>query len=368
MKKWTILGSGLCMAALAACSSSSSVGTGNDAGKTDSSAKTDAGTGMKDGGSSIDPSTWTAASSWSVKAPGDAGMGSSDPYAIVMGGGTSAYVLRNLSNVIDVIDTSATSDAGVVTSSIDLSSLVQSGDADGLVEVTAGFYDPTRQLVYVVLGNINTFATLDYMGNYDTICVGTTSTVVAIDTTTNTLKPLGGTGMGGSIALLGYDPTSIVYDAANDRVLIVEAGCNPEPATDGGAPGPLRRRGVEAVALAGGTTAVLLDNSTQGFPGSFVYVGPHQAVVGFSYPTYQAFAWDPTTPTLGTQYANAPQVFDYDGSGNLVGVNVNYGADGGVTVDTTSMSLASGMAVKLVSNAAPPGTDYVGSVGVWPRP
>jgi len=316
----------------------------------------------------LDPSTWTVAASYSVALPADGGTGGSDSMAVVVAEPTQAYVIRYNSNVIDVIDPTKTTDAGTPTGSIDLTSLVQTADADGFVEATAGTYVSSSKLLYVVLGNVNLYATDTYMGNTDTICGTTSSTVIAIDTMTNAVKTLGGTGPGGGIALAGYDPTSAVYDAANGRIFIFEAGCNIAPTTEAGAPGAVKLRGVEAVDLTTNTSKVLVDTSDKGFPGSFVYINAHQAVVGFSYPTYEAYNWDPTQTTLASQLPNAPNLFDYDGNGNLVGATVNYPAVGSATTDILSMSLGDGTATTLVANVIPPGNGYIGSVGVWPRP
>lgn len=315
----------------------------------------------------IDPSTWSVASSYSVALPVDGGGGGSDSLAVVVAEPTQAYVLRYLSNVIDVIDPTKAVDAGTPTASIDLTSLLQATDEDGLVEVTAGTYVPATKLLYVVLGNIDRY-TVSASDDYELLCGATKSTVVAIDTTTNTVKSLGGTGMGGSIALLGFDPTSAVYDAANGRLLIFEAGCNPAPTTDAGAPGPVQLRGIESVDLATNTTKVLVDTSNKGFPASFVYINAHQAVVGFQFPT-AAYNWDPTLTTLASNLPNAPDLFDYDGNGNLVGARIN-SSDAGVALSTDiiSMSLGDGTATTLVANAIPIGNGYLASVGVWPRP
>jgi hypothetical protein len=316
----------------------------------------------------IDPSTWTVDGTWSVALPGDSGGAYSDPYAVVVASESQVYAIRYESNSIDVFDITTPADGGKSKAAVDLRSLVQSHDTDGNVEATAAAYVASSKLLYVVLGNIDTFATDDYMGSFDTICVQTTSSVIAIDTTTNTVVSLHGTAPGGGIALHGYDPTSMVYDAAGSRLLIFEAGCNPAPTSDGGAPGILQQRGVEEVDLKGNTSKILLDASNQGFPGNFVYVDPTHAVLGFIYPSPVAFRWDPTSTSLGAMLPNAPQAFDYDGNGNLVGASVNYGDGGATTTDLVSTSLATGKRTTLKSNVIPLGSGYVGSVGVWPRP
>lgn len=315
----------------------------------------------------VDPAKWTVDSSWSVAQKVDAG-GPSDPYAVAVSTGKELFVARYGSNVIDVFDTTQAADAGPPKAVVDLTPLLQANDHDGLVEATAIAYEASTDRVYVVLANIDRGATIDYQGSFDTACVKTTSTVVAIDGTTHGLLGMHGTGPAQSLALQGYDPTSAYYDAANHRLLVFEAGCNPDPTADGGAPGKVQQRGIEAVDLVANTSAILLDASDQGFPGSFAYIDAHHAAVGFSYPAYTAFAWDPTTTTLGAALPGAPDLFDSDGNGNLVGASITYGDGGSATTDIVSMSLATGAVTTLQSNVITVGNGYLGSVGVWPRP
>jgi hypothetical protein len=317
----------------------------------------------------IDPASWTVDGSWSVALPGDSGGAYSDPYAVVVASESQVYAIRYLSNVIDIFDMTKPADGGKRTGVIDLSSLVQPADKDGNVEATGAVYVASSKLLYVVLGNIDTYATDAYMGSFDTICVSTKSSVIAIDTVKNKVVTLGGAAPGGGIALEGYDPSSVVYDAKGSRLLVFEAGCNPAPTADGGPPGMIRQRGVEQVDLTSKTSKILLDASAQGFPGNLVYIDETHAAIGFIYPSYAAFAWDPTSTTLGASLPNAPQTFDYDGNGNLVGASVDYGDGGTATTDILSMSLATGKVTTLQSNVIVlGGAGYVGSVGVWPRP
>jgi hypothetical protein len=66
---------------------------------------------------------------------------------------------------------------------------------------------------------------------------------------------------------------------------------------------------------------------------------------------------------------NAPQTFDYDGNGNLVGASVVYGDAGAATTNIFSMPLATPNDITVLqSNVIDLGDGYVASVGVWPRP
>ena len=299
----------------------------------------------------------------------------SDPYAVNVVAENQVYVLSYGSNTIDVFDLSTPPvDGGMPSATVDLSSLLQAGDADGEVEVTAAAYVASSKLLYVVLGNLNFSNTLDYMGSYDTLCASTTSTVIALDTTNNNaIHSLGGTALGGGITLQGYDPvgpSGFYYDVAGSRLLILEGGCNPPPTSDGGAPGAVKQRGVEAIDLTTNTSSILLDASSQGFPGSMTYIDSSHAVLSFytSYPTTEAFLWNPMQTTLGTAVTNAPSVFDYDGNGNLVGATLVLGDGGSETTSIVSVSLSSGAVTTLVADPLVLGMGSIGSVGVWPRP
>jgi hypothetical protein len=278
------------------------------------------------------------------------------------------YVLRYTRNKIAVIDTTQVADGGAPVATIDLSSLVQAQDKDGIVEMTAGYYVADKHMVYVLLANID--RTLVASDGFTILCAQTTETIVGIDVNTNQLASLGGTGPGGGIALTGYNPAiglsgpAFVYDAANARFLVVHAGCN-TPLADGGA-GTVVKRVIEEVDLTG-TTKVLLDASGQGFPGAFSYIGPHDAIVGFG---TDALHWDPTQTTLGTAVPNAPDsyAFVYDGQGNLLGTRTNFLADGGSSVDIVKTQISDGGTSVLTTNPWTDNTGFVGGVELWPHP
>jgi hypothetical protein len=310
---------------------------------------------------------WVVDSSWNIlnDAP-DGGLSYTNPYAVVIGAGTKAYVLSYNRNDIAVIDTSQKVDGGPPTKTVDLSNLLQAG-GDSTVEMTEGIFVPPSTL-YVVLGNINQNSVAP--PNFELLCTGTTSTVIAIDTTTDALIQLADGGPGGAIALQGFDPVpdGLVFDSANNRLLILEAGCN--PSVDGGA-GPITRRGVEAVDLTDRTTSVLLDASAAfpdngGFPDGFVYVDGRHAVLGLGSGVYH---WDPTNTKVGALIPNAPSPFTYDGNGNLLGT-VTTETDAGSSTKVVSVNLSTGNSTTLndsqklseISNG------FIGGVDVWPHP
>jgi hypothetical protein len=283
----------------------------------------------------LDPlQPWVVRSSWSVKlddAP-DAGLsaGYADPVAIVTGAGSKAYVLRYTRNLIAVLDTSADVDGGAPAKTIDLSSQVQAG-GDGYVEMTAGWFDPKSNYLYVLLANIDR----NNVGcsGYCLLCSPTTPTLVAIDTSTDQLVDLGadaGSDAGGlGIALPGYSPafgpTAMVYDPAGNRLLVLQGGCTTTTA-DGGT-GPVAGREVDSVSLTTGAATKLLDLSSAGYASAIYYLDAHHVVLQLD----QTYVWDPTTTKLGAPIANAPESFALDAKGNLVGISPVVGADGGTT-------------------------------------
>jgi hypothetical protein len=325
-------------------------------------------------------SPWMVDATWNVEGtdgPDGGPLYAADPVQVVEVG-TKAYVLRYNRNELAVINDAAGLEGGTQTSTIDLSSFVQSGDADGLVEMAAAVYVPSTQRLYVALANINQVEEAAYGGTV--VCSGEVSTVIAIDTLTDSLVSLNGTGPAGSLALTYFDPMSVVYDSVENRLLVVGAGCYgaPTAGTDGGL-GPAVQRGVEAVDLATGASTSLLELSASAFPvgfndtpTGFAYIDATHAVLGFDSTGQAVYMWDPTGGTLGSLIPNAPDVFTYDGNGNLLGTRVDT-SDAGVasvtSTDVVSVTVPGGVSTTLGTNVTSlVGLTYVASVNIWPHP
>jgi hypothetical protein len=314
----------------------------------------------------LDPASLTSAvASWNV-ALSDGSGPNADPVGVVEVAANKAYVLRFNRNAIAVIDPSQTSDAGVPTSTIDLSSLVQGADGDGTVDMVGGVYDATRHRVYVVLGNVD--LTTVQPPDYALLCVATKMTMTAIDTTTDGLVDLGGSGPGGSVELTGYNPQMGYYggvqlDVSGDRVLVVSLGCNPSSG-DGGI-GGIQQRIVEAVDLKTNTPTQLLDANAQDYPNVFRLIDATHAVIQFGdfAPSITTYPWNPTQSTLGTAFATGPDVFDYDPSANrILGPQSTFDADGGAgPVDVISVSYADGTGTVLGQNPFLQSGGYLGN-------
>jgi hypothetical protein len=286
-----------------------------------------------------------------------------DPDTAVVAAGSKAYVLRYTRLKIAVLDTTQTADGGAPSKLIDLSSLLDPKDSDGVPEATAAYFDAPSHRLYVLLGNVdrNRFDP----GTYALICSGLHSTLVAIDTTTDSLVSLGGTATGGGITLPGYNAlvgVKMGYDAANNRLLVLQAGCN--QGVDAGAAVNLQQREVDEVRLATGVATKVLDLNGQAFPTQFLMAGGTTAILG----TYGGtFLWNTAGSALGAMIPNAPDSFTVDGQGSLVGLSQTYFVDGGAGPLDVVRVMQDGGAATLGHNAqsikAP---FYVGGVDVWP--
>jgi hypothetical protein len=316
--------------------------------------------------SALEP--WKVVSTWSVATPrtNDAGTAVSNPSGIAEVGG-KAYVPLFDRNLIAVLDMTKGSDGGAPTKLIDVSKWVQPGDGDGHVDMSDVVYVPSQSRLYVLLGNID-LNRVDPQGFF-LLCSGDKSAVGAIDVTTDAIVDLGPTSVAsGALPLKGVSPLGLTYDAKNDRILVVNAGCNDPPAADAGADagaGPLRGRVIEEVKLTAKTTTVLLDANALPYPGRLVYADETHAFMTFSGTTY---AWNPTTSALGSTIPTAPDYFEYDSTGALLGPKATFLADGGVaSVDLISVRTDDGGAKVVRAGAVSKTYDYFEAISIWPK-
>lgn len=318
---------------------------------------------------------WEAISSWSVVGDdrADGGSPNAQPIAIVVPTCAKGYVLRFNRNKIAVLDTTRSSDAGAAESYLDLSSLVQPNDKDGLVDMTSAVYIAKLNRIFVLLGNYD--RTKIALDGFTALCADTRASIIAIDATTGQLVSLGGTAPGGGIALEGYNPvvsTALAYDAARERLLVFHGGCN--TALAGGAAGPLTKRSVEEVDLATNQAKTLLALDDKGFPGSLVLMDGNRAALSFFFPN-QTFFWNPSSKTLGPEVPTSFDFASHDGKGNLVGGR-RISVDGGAAVEVLSVPYASGdggtldaaVVQKLGENPFTNNSGFLGGAEVWPRP
>jgi hypothetical protein len=318
---------------------------------------------------------WEAVSTWNVKGDDqfDGGSPNAQPISVIVPSCTKGYVLRFNRNKIAVIDTNKVADGGPVESYIDLAPLLQPDDKDGLVEVTSAYYVASKNRIYVLLGNYDRkrIAT----DGYTALCSDTKPSLVAIDATTGALVSLGGTAPGGGIALTGFNPAlsaPMAYDAARDRLLVFQGGCNVD--MGGGVAGPVVKRVVEEIDLATGQPKTLLTLNDKGFPGTMVLMDSNRAALTFFFPN-QAFFWNPSSTVLGAEIPNSMDFAAHDGKGNLVGAR-RVEIDGGARIDLLSVpyngadggTLDAAVVQKLGENPFTINSGYLGGVEVWPRP
>jgi hypothetical protein len=314
---------------------------------------------------------WKPVASWDVRGDDvtDGGFPNANPVAIVPTSCSKAYVLRFNRNKIAIIDQSSPK-GGTPKAYIDLTPLRLSGDPN-LVEMTSAVYVPSKKRVFVLLGNSDLSRTVKVNGPFGEetklLCVASLKpSIIAIDVDTDQIVNLGGTAPLGGIALEGYNPplgTPLIYDAANDRLLVLHAGCN-EDVGDGG-PGNIIRRRVEQVDLATGAVKTLLSLDNKGFPSSLAYVNGENAAVAFYFDGYK---WDPTKNVLGPAIAGGMDIIVRDRSG-FAGTRTTMLSDGGFALEVVTLATApdAGSAVVSGSPFARSG-GYVSGVETWPLP
>ena len=317
---------------------------------------------------------WEAIATWNVAGDDRTDGGpNAQPVAVVVPSCAKGYVLRFESNKIAVIDTTKTAEAGAPESYIDLSSLVQPTDTDGRVEMTSALYVPSKKLVYVLLGGWD--KTKVATDGFTALCADSKPSIIAIDPATDQVVSLGGTAPGGGIALEGYSPAlgnELVYDAARDRLLVFNSGCNAD--TGGGVAGAVTRRTLDEANLASKQSKTLLDLNTLGFPGTLALLDGNRAALTFFFPN-QAFFWDPASPVLGPEIPGSLDYGAFDSKGNLVGGRRST-VDGGALVEVLSVPYTSGdggtldaaVVQTLGTNPFTANSGFIGGAEVWPRP
>jgi hypothetical protein len=232
--------------------------------------------------------------------------------------------------------------------------------------MTSAVFVPSQNRMYVLLGNVD-LTKVDPAGWY-TLCGPSKSTIVAIDTTTDMLVSLSGTGPGGGIELDGYNPpinaNALVYDAARHRLVVMHAGCN---ANNDGEPGEMRQRIVESVDLATGKVTTLLDLNDHSFPSTLVYADAGRAAIGFG---GQAFFWNPQESKLGNEIPGGLGVFAFDGKDALVGARIPYDEEwnpGPVEIVRVPLSnSATAESVEVLGDPISNDSVWLSSAEIWP--
>jgi hypothetical protein len=318
---------------------------------------------------------WEPVATWNVAGDDRTDGGpKAQPVSVVVPSCKKGYVLRFESNKIAVIDTTQVgAEAGVPESYIDLSSLVQADDTDGRVEMTSALYVPSKKLIYVLLGGWDKSKVA--MDGFTALCATSKPSIIAIDPDTNMVVSLGGTAPGGGISLVGYSPAlgnALVYDAARDRMLVFNSGCNAD--MGGGVAGAVTRRTVDEANLATKQSKTLLTLNDLGFPGTLALLDGNRAALTFFFPN-QAFFWDPSAPVLGPEIPGSLDYGAFAKNGDLVGGRRTT-VDGGAVIEIRSVPFTSGdggsldasVVQTIGTNPFTSNSGFVGGAEVWPRP
>ncbi|MFO0678841.1 MAG: hypothetical protein U0169_20100 [Polyangiaceae bacterium] len=185
----------------------------------------------------LDPRTpWISRGTWNVRGDDrpDGGLASANPRGVVFTTGTRDYVVRFNRNRIARIEGSG-ADAAAPTAFVDLASYASAADADGVVEPTDGFFDPTSNRLFVLLGRID--LTKVASDGFSILSTASKPVLVAIDTTTDALVNLGGSASA-EPSNLGGQSDGARLRRGDEKVHVLHAGCN-QPGGDGGAGAPI---------------------------------------------------------------------------------------------------------------------------------
>jgi hypothetical protein len=311
---------------------------------------------------------WKTLATWNVKGDDakDGGMAKANPSAIIAPTCDKGYVFRYNRNKIAVLDIGNPA-GGAPTGYIDLSNLLQTDDKDGVIEMTSAVYVPSRNRIYVLLGNVDLGRVEDPTGNPKLICAQTASSIIAIDPATDTVVSLGGTAPGGGIALLGTNPprgtSALHYDAARDRLVVLHWGCNADNG-DGGA-GAFAKCQIDEVNLSNGQVTKALDLLTRPFATSLAYENGTQAAIAFY---FDGYVWNPAQTALGPELAGGMEFVTNDGRGNIIGTRPGTFPDGGKTLDVVKVPFAApDAAVPVTKEPFTLPMTFVNNLEVWPR-
>lgn len=281
----------------------------------------------------LDPVTpWKARASWDVSAagrtPGVSGSSNAalpgEPVGFAAASTQKGYAILKRQNRIAVLDLSNGNPNALPQSSIDLSSLLTTGDGDGSVDAAAATFANGR-LIVALAHHDNSQTTAGGQPR----CGASKPTIIAIDPTTDQLQQLVPGAATSGVALLGDRPLvgGMWFDAMRDRLLILHGGCSldaPAP----GSPEGLRGRELDAVDVMTGTVTKIFDLDRA--PLELTRVGQNDALLRFGAGTASASSSLVQRLNLLDDALEAalPGAFDAittDRSGRVVGIPDNPG-------------------------------------------
>jgi hypothetical protein len=256
---------------------------------------------------------------------GDSGAGTTNPVAVA-NTASKVYVTLNSDNRLPVFDAAA----ATLTTSIDLSSHLDSADADGAVE--AGNLLVSANKLYFTLGRID--RTTVAPPDFQLACPSTTALMATVDVATDVLD--------GTVALPHQNPIDAYLDTLQNRIVILSAGCF--ETTDAG---KVRvQAGIASYDLATKTATALYTSTSGDFLSRFIWLSASQVLVN----TFDAsfgehwYSWDPAQTSLGAELTGVPSAASGEDAGHLLGVSF-LASDAGTTAsidryDATAMTSA----------------------------
>jgi hypothetical protein len=222
-----------------------------------------------------------------------------------------AYVGLYNKSLISVLDLAA----GKVSGRIDLTEFNAASDSDGSAEITSAVYDADKKIAYFTLGRIDLNA-IAADPNFHLPCSTTTSLVVGIDATTDTVLDLNGAAAGKALELTLVYPTTLAISADGSALTVLADGCY-----DGAT---LKNQGVEVVDLTTGTSQVAYAPTGTDFLSNLILLDGTAALLNTDDANFTSHHWfklDLGTGTLGAELMNVPDSPSYDGT-DLLGVDI----------------------------------------------
>ncbi|MBX3182416.1 MAG: hypothetical protein KIT72_08795 [Polyangiaceae bacterium] len=238
-----------------------------------------------------------------------------NPVGVAVAASGTAYVPLQAASHIAVVDLAG----GTVTGTLDLSEFQHSEDSDGSSEPDHIWYDAARNRIWLTLGRIdlNTPAAPDYQ----VMCVGSSSLLLARDLDTDTWVDLNGSTDGVALELPQINPTAVHYHAASDTLYLLNTGCMESDRTG---------HGILSVNL--GTLAVTPEVSFTGgeFYAQLVWLTDGALIKRFAGFNTEWVRWAPGTSALGALVDFMPTSAVAGADGQLYGVDALVSTEGTV--------------------------------------
>jgi hypothetical protein len=203
---------------------------------------------------------------------------------------------------------------GKVSRRIDLSEFNVAGDSDKSVDIADAVYDPNQKIAYFVLQRIdrNTVVAPDYQ----LACPKAAGLIVGIDTTTDEIVDLNGSGAGKAIELTLVSQNSLSVNADGTFLYMAASGCYED--------GTLKHQGVEVVDLSDGSTTVAYAPEGSDYLAKLILIGGSDALLG-TFDSLGATHWNTLdiakNDLVGAELKDVPQAVTFDGT-DLLGVQV----------------------------------------------